>query len=87
MRVAGAGDCFNGYRISRRYQCLRDIEKRIIKFKLAQQAAAIDNLEKWQAGVIERIKVPTTMLNDLYDLPEHTNFVLARLYAKRITLK
>jgi TRAP transporter TAXI family solute receptor len=78
---------FNQYRIKRRYQRLREIEKQYTGYNLEELDAAIADLESFQRELNEQVNVPTTMLDELYDLRMHTRLTLDRLYAQRNTLK
>jgi hypothetical protein len=74
---------WNSYRVKKRYAHVRDIERNFQQYDPEQLEAAITDLEGRQQELAEKVKVPTTMLNDLYDLRMHTDLTLNRLYAKR----
>ena len=74
---------FNHYRVKRRYQRLREIEKQYTGYNLEELDAAISDLEDFQRELNEQVNVPTTMLDELYDLRMHTRLTLDRLYAQR----
>lgn len=73
----------NQYRVRRRYQHVRSIDRSFQQYNQEQLDAAIADLESRQQELAERVKVPTTLLNELYDLRMHTDLTLNRLYAKR----
>ena len=74
---------FNEYRLKRRYQRLREIEKQYRGYSVEELDAVIADLEAYQREINERVNVPTGMLDALYDLRMHTGLTLDRLYAQR----
>ncbi len=70
---------FNNYRIKRRYQYLRSVEMQYEEYSPEQLQQAIDGLEVAQDNLRERVKVPTTMLDQLYSLRRHTDLTLNKL--------
>lgn len=70
---------FNNYRIKRRYQHLRAVELEYQTYTPEELEQAIAGLEAWQAELRERVKVPTTMLDQLYDLRRHTDLTIGKL--------
>ena len=73
----------NRYRIKRRYNNLRQIERQYKGFSLEEVDAAIAELEAFQRELNEKVNVPTSLLDELYDLRMHTNLTLERLYQQR----
>ncbi len=70
---------FNNYRIKRRYQYLRSVEMQYEDYSPEQLQQAIDGLIAAQDNLRERVKVPTTMLDQLYSLRRHTDLTLNKL--------
>ncbi len=78
---------YNQYRIKRRYQRLREIERQYKGYSVEELDVAVADLEDFQKELNEKVNVPTTMLDELYNLRMHTSLTLDRLYARGSVLE
>jgi len=74
-------------RIKWRYRTLRTIDREYKSYDRAQVEAAIAMLADQQENLAADMTVPTTMLDELYNLHYHTSLVLERLYARLAVLE
>lgn len=78
---------FNRYRVKRRYVYLRNVEQEYMSYDLKELAAAIEKLEAFQHELNESVNVPTSMLDEYYELRMHTGLTLDRLRTQEAALK
>ena len=78
---------FNRYRVKRRYVYLRNLEQEYMSYDLKELAAAIEKLETFQRELNESVNVPTSMLDEYYELRMHTGLTLDRLRTQQAALK
>jgi TRAP transporter TAXI family solute receptor len=69
-------------RIKWRYRALRSIDRDYKSYDEAQLKATIDLLNSQQETLATDMSVPTTMLDEVYNLHYHTSLVLDRLNAR-----
>jgi TRAP transporter TAXI family solute receptor len=78
---------FNRYRVKRRYRHLRDLEQEYRGYDLDQLDEAILELESFQEELNDRVKVPTDLLDQYYELRMHTGLTLDDLRARKASLE
>lgn len=81
------GNVYFRDRLKWRYRTLRDIDREYKSYDKGQLAAAIESLTNDQENLAGDMSVPTTMLDDLYNLHYHTSLVLDRLKARLALLE
>ena len=74
-------------RIKWRYRALRSIDREYKSYDKAQLEAAIATLSSQQESLATDMTVPTTMLDELYNLHYHTSLVLERLQSRLTMLE
>jgi TRAP transporter TAXI family solute receptor len=74
-------------RIKLQYRRLFEIERGFLHYDIAQLDAAIAELESWQAELTEKVNVPVTYLDDLYNFRMHIEYALNRLKTRRTELE
>jgi TRAP transporter TAXI family solute receptor len=78
---------FNRYRVKRRYRHLRELEHEYRDYDLNQLNKAISELESFQNDLNERVKVPTALLDEYFELRMHTGLTLDRLCTRQASLE
>lgn len=71
----------NRYRLKRRYLYLRELDQRADSFSSQELDEAIAQLQAFEQYISTRVNVPTSLLDDYYQLRLHTTFALERLSA------
>jgi hypothetical protein len=71
----------NRYRLKRRYLYLRELDQRADSFSSQELDEAIARLQAFEQYISTRVNVPTSLLDDYYQLRLHTAFALERLSA------
>jgi TRAP transporter TAXI family solute receptor len=78
---------FNRYRVKRRYRHLREIEQEYRGYDLDQLDKAIVELETFQEALNDQVNVPTSLLDEYYELRMHTGLTLDRLRTRKASLE
>jgi len=73
----------NRYRLKRRYLYLRELDQRADSLGSQELDEAIARLRAFEQYISARVNVPTSLLDDYYQLRLHTTFALERLTALR----
>jgi TRAP transporter TAXI family solute receptor len=69
----------NRYRLKRRYLYLRELDQKADTFSSQELDEAIARLQAFEQYISTRVNVPTSLLDDYYQLRLHTTFALERL--------
>jgi TRAP transporter TAXI family solute receptor len=78
---------FNRYRVKRHYRHLRNLEEEYRGYNIDQLDQAIGELGAFQRELNERVKVPTALLDEYYELRMHTGLTLDNLRARKTSLE
>ena len=73
----------NRYRLKRRYVFLRDIDQKTGALDKDELDKAIARLEAFEKDISSRMNVPTSLLDEYYELRLHTALTLERLQARK----
>lgn len=74
------------YRIKRRYNELRTIERSYTTYDRLQLQNAIVHLETSREDIVQQSLIPTHLMSDLYDVQYHTERVIERLRSRLVML-
>lgn len=77
---------FNRYRVKRRYRHLREVEHEYRGYDINQLDKAIVGLETFQEELNDQVNVPTSLLDEYYELRMHTGLTLVRLRRRKASL-
>jgi hypothetical protein len=73
----------NRYRIKRRYVYLRELDQRARTYDPDELDEVIARLQAFEQAISDRMNVPTSLLDEYYELRLHTTLTLDRLQAQR----
>jgi len=73
----------NRYRLKRRYIYLRELDQRSRAYGPDELDESIERLKAFEQAISGRMNVPTSLLDEYYDLRLHTTMTLDRLNARK----